>query len=630
MLSFLRQRMMPSLLVAIAACATAAAQSPSRTTPAQQDATRPPGTEQNQTVPQQARPVTPDPTAPPGANRPATQTTQPSGVNTQSLPDNSSNVPSPANGGESSESSSSILQPRDMPPMPSLKRVGVTTDDTLTLTLKEAVRRALENNNDIDVARDEVRLAETTLRALEGVYEPVLNLTPQLTSSVSPQPTSLGGSNQSGTVKQTDLEFSPAVIKYFRTGGGQYQFFFNNLRRSTSSTFSEFTPFYSSSLGVQFTQPLLRNRAIDLRRNNIRIQRKRVEQSDADFRRQTTNIISQVQNAYWELVFALRDQQNRILSLKLSRENFRQTEQRITAGSVAPLERAEVQTELARRESDALASANSVSVAENNLKQLILHDTLAKEWSAQIIPLDEPTFDVLPVNLNDSLEEARVNRPELRRLHMQREINDLDQKYYKNQTKPQVDLQATVAATGLAGTPVPSTTSLDGTGSATDTVPQRFVGGYGQMLRNLVKLDTHNVVVGVSIQLPLHNKTAKANLAYVNIQRGQLESSIRSQELLVEAEVRNAVQLVETLRQQVISARTARVNAEQQLAGERGLFQVGRTTTFLLFQRENEVSNTRSLELRAQIDYNKALANLQRVTSTTLRANSVFVETRLP
>jgi outer membrane protein TolC len=123
----------------------------------------------------------------------------------------------------------------------------------------------------------------------------------------------------------------------------------------------------------------------------------------------------------------------------------------------------------------------------------------------------------------------------------------------------------------------------------------------------------------------LKNKTAEANLAGARIQKEQLEASTRAQEQAIELDVRNSAQAVETARMRVLSARDARVNAELQLEGEQRLYQVGRSTTFLLFQRENTLANARASELRAETDYNKALADLQRATSTTLRANNVIV-----
>src|SRR5918911_33597 len=636
-------------LVLTGAGLVALAQTPTATpptNPTQQDATRPPGTEQNHPIPEQARPVTSDPTAPPGTERPAPQAPPGTSVSPQQTPQQGQPVPGATptqgqttpstgqtdqtttqTGQEPTEPQLPALELKPLPPMPPLTRLGVTSDNTLTLTLNDAIRRALENNNDIEVARGDVRFAETTLRSLQGVYDPVFTYNPQINNLVQSQQSTLGGATGgSGTVAQTDIQNDATIDKLFSRGGGQYQFFFNNNRRTTNSSFNVLNPVYSASLGVTFTQPLWRNRRIDNNRRQIRIQRKRLEQSDADFRRRTIDVIAQVQRAYWDLVFALRDQQNRISNLNLTRENLRQVEARVAAGAAAPLERAEVQTELANRESDVLLASQNVSIAENALKQLILRDPQSSDWTAQVTPTDEPTFDSNPVNLNDALADARANRPELRRLNLQKDINDIDISYFKNQTKPRVDLQATLATTGLSGTPVTTFDPITGLPNPS-TVPSNLVGGYGRTVRNLFSFETRNIVVGVVIQLPFKNRTAEANLAGANIQRTQLEASVRSQEQAIEVEVRNAAQAVETARRRVLAARAARENAEIQLAGEQRLYQVGRSTTFLLFQRENALTNARNLELSAETDYNKALADLQRATSTTLRANNIIVET---
>jgi HAE1 family hydrophobic/amphiphilic exporter-1 len=270
------------------------------------------------------------------------------------------------------------------------------------------------------------------------------------------------------------------------------------------------------------------------------------------------------------------------------------------------------------------------------------------------------------VNLPDALKAARDNRPELRRLRLQNDISDIDIGFFKNQTKPQIDLTGAVALTGLAGKQVsnfvPAGTLVPIIGTDTLVDPDAFlleqirqtqialglptvntplvatqgggpnstlIGGYGRDLRNLLSGDTRNITVGVAISFPFKNKTAEANLAGARIQKEQLQASMRSQEQTIEVDVRNSAQAVESARQRVLSAREARVNAEAQLEGEQRLYQVGRSTTFLLFQRENALANARASELRAETDYNKALADLQRATSTTLRANNVVVDTSL-
>src|SRR4029434_874916 len=200
----------------------------------------------------------------------------------------------------------------------------------------------------------------------------------------------LGGGARAGTTSTKTFTLSPAVSKFFSTGGGNYTLQFANNHTNTSNTFSLLNPFYSSNLSLNFTQPLLRNRSIDNNRRQIRIQRKRLDQSDADFRQRTIQIISQVQQAYWELVFSLRDQQNQLANLNLSRENLKNVEAQIAAGAKAPLERAEVQTELATRESALLFAIQGVSIAENNLKNLMFKDPNSSERTAQVMPTDQP------------------------------------------------------------------------------------------------------------------------------------------------------------------------------------------------------------------------------------------------
>ncbi len=632
-------RMFPLLLAICACCAGALGQAPTPT-PTPNPATLPPGQEQ-----------IPPPTAPPATQQNPPQA--PPGTNLAPSPQ-----PTPVQPGLT-EPRQPGFQPQPLPPPPNLTRLGVASDNVLALSLNDAIRRALQNNNDIEVARDDVRFAEQQLRSLEGVYGPVFSVTPQITRNVQPQQSSLGGSGSSGTTETTVYTLSPSITKLFEKGGGTYSLTFANTHTNTTSLFSLINPFYSSNLSLTFTQPLMRNRSIDNSRRQIRIQSKRLEQSDADFRQRTIQIIAQMQAAYWNLVFALRNQQNQLDSVNLARENLRRIEIQIAAGAKAPLDRAQVQTELATREANLLVATQNVSVAENALKQLMLRDPSSSEWSAQLTPTDTPVFALAPVNLSAALEEARKNRPEIRHLNLQREINAVDIKYYKNQTMPQVDIQSTLATTGLAGTPLgaPAGTLvplISGNPSASSSAfllqqiqdiqarigapvatppliassgaAPNLTGGYGKDLANVLSFKTYNTNVGVAISFPLHNKTAEANLAGARIQREQLEASFRSQEQAIEIDVRNAAQAVETAQQRVLKSRVARQSAELQLEGERRLYEVGRSTTFLLFQRENELSNARTQELQAETDYNKALADLQRATSATLRVNNVVVE----
>jgi HAE1 family hydrophobic/amphiphilic exporter-1 len=557
------------------------------------------------------------------------------------------------NNSEKINDKSSVSNPPKYNNTTNLTRVGVQTTDTLTISLDDAIRRALQNNNEIEVARDDIRFQETQLRALRGFYDPVLNFTPTYTRNSS-----------TGNNATNDFRVNSNITQNIGPGGGFYQGFFNNTRTENSFTQAQLTSgssgistatgsaFYSTNTGVQFTQPLIRNFGIDNTRRQIKIQKKRLQQSDADFRRQTIEIIAQVQRVYWDLVFALRDQQNRLANLNLAKENLRQIEAKIEAGTEAPLARAEVNTEVANRESDLLTATQQVSVAENTLKNLFLKEATAPEWTASLVPTDKPVYSDDPVILDDAMKDAMANRPELRRLNLQKEINDIDIKYFKNQVKPQIDLVTSFSLNGISrgitgdnvdvlvpqftgnaeilrqnlNTLLPVGSQIPNPNILIPATPGYLVGGFNQSLVNIFRSDAPNYSVGVTIQFPLRNRTAEANLAGARITEEQISAQTRSQEQTVIAEVRNAVQAVETSRQRVLTSRRARENAEIQLDGERKLFEAGRSTTFLLFQRENTLTNARNAEIRAETDYNKAISDLQRATSTTFRVYNIQID----
>ena len=535
-----------------------------------------------------------------------------------------------------------------------LNRVGVQTGQPIPITLSEAIRRSLESNNDVEVSRGDVRFQETQIRSLDGAYDPVFRFRPTMSQSSS-----------TGSAATRDYSINSDFSQFMRAGGGNYQVFFNNGRTENAFAQAQVTSgtvasvgksaLYSSSLGISFTQPLARNFRIDSRRQQIAIAKKRLEQTDADFRLQATSTVTAVQRAYWDFVFALRNQQNQVANVNLAKENLRQIEAKIDAGAAAPLEKAEVQTELANREGDLLVATQQVSIAENALKQLILRDPLSPEWSQTFVPTDKPAFNLDPLSLDESMKDAMDNRFELRRLKLQKEINTEDIKYFKNQTKPQIDLNTTFSLDGLSrnGTNTATTSNLltssqdlflfDSLNATRTSVipglpllvnptvvipaaPAYLYGGFNRSMANMFRRDAPNFSIGATISFPLRNRTAKANLDGAQIQRDQLDAQLRGQEQTVIVEVRNAVQAVETSRQRVLTARRARESAEIQLDGERKLYDAGRSTTFLLFQRENALTNARNSEIRAETDYNKAIADLQRVTSTAFRANNILID----
>jgi HAE1 family hydrophobic/amphiphilic exporter-1 len=129
----------------------------------------------------------------------------------------------------------------------------------------------------------------------------------------------------------------------------------------------------------------------------------------------------------------------------------------------------------------------------------------------------------------------------------------------------------------------------------------------------------------VNIELSLGNRTAKAQLGRALVEGKQIDAQRQRAEQLIEVEVRNALQAVETARRRVEAAKNSRVNAELQHASERRKFDAGQSTNFFVLDRQNALSAARGRELKALTDYNKAVSELQSALSTTLANNNVAV-----
>ncbi|HEX5081158.1 MAG TPA: TolC family protein, partial [Blastocatellia bacterium] len=227
------------------------------------------------------------------------------------------------------------------------------------------------------------------------------------------------------------------------------------------------------------------------------------------------------------------------------------------------------------------------------------------------------------------------------------ELNKIDAEYQRNQTRPQVDFFVTYGAVGLAG-PLRATenpinasneilysrinqlSAIAGLqplpSSNPGATPEYLIGGYGQSLGNLFKNDFRSWRVGLSINLPLRNRTAEANLGRSLAEGRQIEAQRQKAEQLIEVEVRNALQAVATARKRVDAAQNSRANAELQYQSEQRKFDAGQSTNFFVLDRQNALSSARGRELRALTDYTKAVAELQRALSTTLSSNNVQVK----
>ncbi|MGI8813212.1 MAG: TolC family protein [Pyrinomonadaceae bacterium] len=506
-------------------------------------------------------------------------------------------------------------------PLPSAERVGVDLANQLPLTLEEAIELALKNNNDIDASRNTVQIAEFSLRGARGVYDPLISGQGYYENATTPTASAIGGA-VNGAVTQTRFFGSAGLDGYSPWFGGQYSARFDSTRSTTSNTNSFLNPQYPTLATLTYTQPLFRDLRFDNNRRLIEIAKKNLGLTDAQFRQRAIEVIALVEQAYWNLAFSLRNLQVQIDGVKQARTQLESNQRLVAKGVLAPIDIIAATSQITTFEQSVYSAQEDVTRAENTLKTLMLADRTSETWSRPITPISPISLDPPRVGLEVALSEAIKNRPEITQLQANAEINKIDERFYRDQKKPQIDLVASYTAQGLAGTQTAAAISPT---TGLSRVPLNLVGGYFNSLGNLVQLDYPTYRFGVTISLPWGNTVAKANLGRTLVEAERIANQRAQQEQVVEAEVRNALQALRSAEARLGSAAASRAGAEQLAASEQRQFRAGTTTFYLVLQRQTELLAARGRELQAQTDLNKAISEFQRSTGTTLSANNVTV-----
>ena len=262
----------------------------------------------------------------------------------------------------------------------------------------------------------------------------------------------------------------------------------------------------------------------------LRSREKNLSLTDAQFRQRAIETITNVQRAYWDLVFSLRNLQVQRDAVRDSRTQLEHNKRLVAEGALAPIDIVAAEAQLAGFEQSLFTSLEEVSRAENNLKNLIAQNRQSDLWNQAIVPTDSVDLASPNISLPEALKAAMENRPEFQQSNLAKEINQIDQKFFRDQTKPAIDFVGTYGAVGLAGSvsstainPFSSTaqireqvnvlSALAGIPPLADPPPQTFpsdlIGGYNQSIQNLFGNQYNNFRVGVQINLPLRNRTAE-------------------------------------------------------------------------------------------------------------------------
>lgn len=534
-------------------------------------------------------------------------------------------------------------------PTPTADRVGVNQANQLPLMLDEAIALAMQNNNNIDTSRLNVRIAEFNLKAARGVYDPLVASEVFAERRTTPVASAIGGAGASGKVTQAQIGGNAGVTGLTPVAGGSYSLDFSTFRNTTDNQNITLNPQYPSNLTLSYTQPLLRGLRTDINRRNIEIAKKNLTLTDAQFRQQVIEIVNQVEQAYWDLVFALRNLQVQIDAVRQARLQLESNQRLVDRGVLAPIEVVAATQQITTFEQNVYTAQENVTQTENTLKTLILKDRTSDVWARPITPVTPLDITAPRVPLETAITEALANRPEIQQLDTNTEINRINERFFRDQTRPQVDLIGTYASNGLAGTAneiirsgaavnadllarinilssnqglpplqIPPTVSVT-------APPPNLIGGQFKSLGTLFTNEFPTYRVGVRISLPIGNRVAEADLGRTLVEGNQIRNQRAQTEQTIESQVRNAAQAIRSAEARLTSATAARSAAEQLFESEQRQFRAGTTTVFLVLQRQTELLTARSRELQAQTDLNKAISNFQLATGNTLTVNKIDV-----
>lgn len=493
----------------------------------------------------------------------------------------------------------------------------------LPISLKDLTKLALQNNLDIAISDTNEKLYEQRILQAYGPYDPAISATLGYQSTKRPN-TNLTNRSTLGNFNSTTFaNWNVQFTQNIPTGGGIVGTY-NNSRSDTNQQFALFSPQYASSLSIQLTQPLNRNRRIDQIRGTIRLANLDTKINDSQFKQTVTSTIATIQGMYWDLVGAIHDFEIKRDSVKLAQISLLNNTKEVEIGVLPNISITEARAEMATRSVDMYSSREAIAVAENNLRAVVSPDRNADIWQKVIVPTDTPDFKEYQVDRAKAVESALQNRPELEQYRLQMEENETNHQLDQNQKKWQVDFVASYGASGVAG---PQSVNLQ---TGEPQIDPSLIGGIGVANSTLFTGGFTNWFTGFNLQIPLRNRSLEAQLAQLKIQHQQIEMNRTNTEQKIIVQVRNAIEDLETNKQRVETAQVALQLSQEQLDGETRRFEAGMSQNFLVLQRQQDLATAKGTELQALIAYKKSIINLQQAMYTLLDSNDFEVAKTVP
>ena len=472
------------------------------------------------------------------------------------------------------------------------------------LRLEEAVSLALEKNLDIQVAKLEPQAVDFQVAGVRNTYRPSFTSTLGVRDQYAlPTSTLNGGTKVNNATNTYNFGWSQNVSKW----GGAYTVNWTNSRLETSNAFSTFNPSFQTNLVASYSQPIMRGFRIDNTRQQLQVNLINRDISEESARATTVQTVANVRNAYWDLVFAQSAVEVAVRATELADKLVEDNQARVEVGTLAPLDIVQAQAEAATRRQNLAAAEAAASTAELALKRYLVSGTDDPLWRQTIRPVDLPSIEPAPGDIEAAIRRALAERTDVLMSRKNLDSNDVSIRYFRDQSRPALDLNASYGAQGLGGTAfIRSGSGVES--QITGTGP----GGYLDALSALGQRAYPTWNLNLTMSYPIGGNQAEAQYARARVQRSQAMTRLRALEIQIAAEVANAALTVQSNLKRVEAATAARELAQKRLEAEQSRFEVGMTTNFFVVQAQRDLRDAANTELRALADYRKSLVTFER------------------
>jgi outer membrane protein TolC len=424
------------------------------------------------------------------------------------------------------------------------------------------------------------------------------------------------------------------AVTYFGQGfltGTSYAVAINGYRQSTTSLNTLFNPVVPTGLTVGIDQQLLNGFGYRSNAKFIRIAQNDVKISNSVFRQQVITTVAQVLNLYWDYLSYKENVRVAEKALAYSEKLLSDNKRQVEIGTLAPIEVVRAESEVASDQQNLIVAQTSLQQQAELIKTALSRKVDSELISAQIDAVDklpEPSPNDIPP-LDQALKQALQDRPEVEQADLNLRYSAIVVKANRNALLPTLDLFATYAPTGLSGLgtvlgPCPSGYSASGDqclGTGVETIPRPMVlssQGITQSLSQVFRGSYPDYSFGFTLQFPIRNRAAQADVARALLEQRQLEEQLQRQKNQVEQDVRSAEIGVIQARAQIAAATKAVLLAQKTLDAEQKKFQLGESTVFLLIQAQRDLATAEGNDVKARSTYAKALTQFQQVTATIL------------